>query len=69
MEPKWLVMPFGLSNLSTTFMHLMNYVSCPFLDSLVIVYLENILIDSSTWEEHVLQMKQVSVTLRKDQQT
>jgi len=43
----------------------MNDVSRPFLDSFAIVYLEDSFIFSSTWEEHVLHLKQVLVTLRK----
>jgi hypothetical protein len=62
---EWLIMPFGLSNTPTTFMHLMNDVLHPFLDSFVIVYLDNILIFNSTWEEHVEHMNQVLETLMK----
>ena len=47
-------------------MRLMNDVLRPFLDSFAIDF-DNILIFSSTWEEHVLHLKQVLVTLRKHQ--
>jgi hypothetical protein len=50
---EWSVMPFGLCYALATFMHLMNDVLHPFLDSFVIVYLNDISVYSSTWEEHI----------------
>jgi hypothetical protein len=64
---EWLVMPFGLCNAPTTFMRLMNDVLRPYLDSFVIVYLDDILVYSATWEEHMSHLMQVLETLKKHQ--
>jgi hypothetical protein len=64
---EWLVMPFGLCNAPATFMRLMNDVLHPFIDSFVIVYLDDILIFSNTWKEHLSHVTQVLETLKKTQ--
>jgi hypothetical protein len=46
-------MSFGLCNAPTMFMHLMNVVLHPFLDSFFIAYLDDILVYISTWEDHI----------------
>jgi hypothetical protein len=63
---EWLVMSFGLCNALATFMRVMNDVFRSFLNDFVIVYLDNILIFSRTWDEHVRHVKQVLDTLQRE---
>ena len=41
---EFLVMSFGLTNAPATFMHLMNNVFRPYLDSFVIVFIDDIMV-------------------------
>jgi hypothetical protein len=57
-------MPFGLTNVPTTFMRLMDDVLRPFTKSFVVVYLDDILFFKKTWEEHMQHIQQVLSTLK-----
>eukprot|EP00253_Pinus_taeda_P016886 PITA_16886 len=61
---EWLVMPFGLTNAPATFMRLRDDILRPFTNSFVVVYLDDILIFSQSWEEHLHHIRQVLQTLR-----
>ena len=57
-------MPFGLTNAPATFMRMMDDILRPFTNSFVVVYLDDILIHSRTWAEHLQHIHQVLSTLR-----
>jgi hypothetical protein len=58
------VMPFGLCNAPSTFQRLMNYILQKFLGKFVAVYLDDIIIYSTTFEQHIDHIHQVFEALR-----
>ena len=64
---KFLVMSFGLTNAPTSFMDLMNKVFREYLDSFVIVFIDDILIYSKTREDHEQHLKMTLQVLREHQ--
>ncbi|GJR49403.1 putative reverse transcriptase domain-containing protein [Tanacetum coccineum] len=64
MEKK--IMTFGLINALAVFMDLMNWVCKPYLDTFVIVFIDDILIYSRCKEEHEEHLKLILELLKKE---
>ena len=61
---KWNRMPFRLCNVLATFQRLMNQVLRKYLEKFVLVYLDDIIIYSKTFEKHKKHVRLVFEVLR-----
>lgn len=64
---EFLVMPFRLTNVSTTFQSCMNHVFRGQLQKFVLVFFNDILIYSQTWEEHLQHLETIFLILEEQQ--
>ncbi|KAF5463711.1 hypothetical protein F2P56_013855 [Juglans regia] len=61
---EWLVMPFRLTNTSSTFMRVMTQALRPFMDKFLVIYFDDILVYNNTKEQYLDHLTQVCSTLR-----
>ena len=64
---EFLVMSFGLTNVPTAFMDLINRVFRPYVDRFVMVFIDDILLYSKDQEDHDTHLRVMLETLRNEQ--
>jgi len=60
---QYLIMPFGLTNVTITFQGLMNEVFNKFIRDFLLVFFDDILIYNNTLKEHVNHLEQALMTM------
>jgi hypothetical protein len=63
---EFLVMPFGLTNAPATFCTFMNDIFREWLNDVVVVYIDDILVYNNFMEEHVEHLRKVFQSLREN---
>jgi hypothetical protein len=64
---EYTVMSFGLTNATAFFMHLMNKVFMDYLDTFVVIFIDDILVYSKSEAEHEKHLRLVLQRLREHQ--
>ena len=64
---EYLLMPFGVTNAPGVFMDYMNRIFHPYLDSFVVVFIDDISVYSKTREEHEEYLRIMLQTLKNRQ--
>ena len=64
---EWIVMPFGLKNVGATYQRAMNLIFHDMLHKFMEVYIDDVVVKSQTFEEHIECLEKVFLRMRRHQ--
>ena len=64
---EWIVMPFGLKNAGATYQRVMNLIFHDMLHKFMEVYIDDVVVKSQTFEEHVECLEKAFLRMRRHQ--
>ena len=62
---EWIVMTFGLKNAGGTYQRAMNFISHEFIDTLVEIYIDDVVVKSGDFIKHVADLRKILECTRK----
>ena len=62
---EWVVMTFGLKNASATYQRAMNYIFHKLIDRTVEIYINEVVVKSKSYKEHLANLRETLKCIRK----
>ena len=62
---EWVVMTFGLKNASATYQRVMNYIFYKLIDRIVEIYIDDVMVKSKGYKEHLANLRETLECTRK----
>jgi hypothetical protein len=62
---EWIVMTFGLKNAGTTYQRVMNYIFHELIDKIVEIYIDDVVVKSNSYKEHLVNLRKTLECTRK----
>jgi hypothetical protein len=62
---EWIVMTFGLNNASATYQRAMNYIFDEHISKIVEIYIDDVVVKSKSYEEHLADLRRTLECTRK----
>ena len=62
---EWVVMTFGLKNAGATYQRAMNFIFHKFIGTLVEIYIDDVVVKSRGYQEHLADLRDVLECTRK----
>ena len=63
---KWVVMTFGLKNTGATYQRVMNYIFQKLIGRIIKIYIDDVVVKSKGYKEHLADVRETSKCTRKD---